>query len=432
MARQNLAFYAVTVFAYSLLLPSGLWLTFAGSVLPPYRIVLIAALPVLLFHAKENRFQPHPLDGVLFFGSVWIFVSLSAVEGFSRALNGGGSQFVDIYLSYLYARVFISNLTDVRRLLIVISPGLLAAGLLIFLESVSHTYIVDPISNQLVGRSSSIAEDLRYYTRLGLMRAPGPFPHPILAGVFLSSFLTLFLTSSIKSWPRVIGICAGFLSFFTVSSAPVLAIIMSFGLIALDFATKVVEQLTWRLIISGILLALLVVELVSESGVIGLIIRFATFDQWTAFYRLLIWEYAGASVQAHPVFGIGFGEWVRPSWMTSSIDAYWLLLSVQYGIIPATTFLTVAFGSIIALCYQINRTRSSVDRVFLKGFVYLIFILCLQAFTVAYWLSLQSLFFFVLGAAISLGQVPRPTGNIRAKRAPRIAAGSIHVANRRS
>ena len=430
MARQNLAFYAVTVFAYSLLLPSGLWLTFAGSVLPPYRIVLIAALPALLFHAKENRFQPHPLDGVLFFGSIWIFASLSAVEGFTRALNGGGSQFVDIYLSYLYARVFITNLTDARRLLIVISPGLLVAGLLIFVESVSHTYIVDPISNQLVGRSSRVAEELRYYTRMGLMRAPGPFPHPILAGVFLSSFLTLFLTSSIKSWPKVIGILAGFLSFFTVSSAPVLGIILSFGLIIVDIVVRVVEKLTWRLIVACILVIILVLEVVSGSGVIGLIIRFATFDQQTAFYRLLIWEYAGASVRANPIFGIGFGEWVRPSWMSSSIDAYWLLLSVQYGIVPAFAFLSVAVGSIFALVGRVNRTKSAVDRYFLKGFIFLIFILCLQAFTVAYWLSMQSWFFFILGMAISICQAPRPSGKRPAREASRTRAGSLYRINR--
>ena len=93
----------------------------------------------------------------------------------------------------------------------------------------------------------------------------------------------------------------------------------------------------------------LVIELGSNQTPVQFYISYFTFDRQTGWFRIWIWEYGSASVLNHPLFGIGFGDWVRPKWMPNSIDNFWLVTAVRHGI-PA---LILLFGSYLWIMFAV-------------------------------------------------------------------------------
>jgi hypothetical protein len=120
-------------------------------------------------------------------------------------------------------------------------------------------------------------------------------------------------------------------------------------------------------------------------------------DPWSAYYRQIIWEHATANIRASPWFGIGLNDWVRPSWMTPSVDCFWLVIGLTAGF-PAIGFLVAA---ILLLLARVHAGRAFVEdaqrRRMRLGWTVAVLALCMQAFTVHYWGAMNSFFFFILG-----------------------------------
>ncbi|MEZ5688096.1 MAG: O-antigen ligase family protein [Caenibius sp.] len=237
-------------------------------------------------------------------------------------------------------------------------------------------------------------------TRLGLLRATGPFSHPIIAGIFLAGMLPLYFTSAIKGWPRAFGIGAGILAFFSLSSAAFLALFLCVALIAYDWLQRRVTFLSWPLLAFSVVLIVAFLELAANSGAIGVLSRF-TFDPQTAHFRMLIWDYGTVSVASHPFLGIGYEPYERASWMNPSVDNYWLLLAIRHGL-PTVLAIMVVLISAIALLVLQSRGKEEGDRRIYIGYAIALFIYLVTGFTVAFFGAIVPLFYILLGGAISL------------------------------
>ena len=134
-----------------------------------------------------------------------------------------------------------------RRLLILLAPIVFFLGLFLAAEAVLHTpfirniarAIFSPLSAAELGTASDLAvfSDIRF----GMLRATGPFAHPILAGVFFSSLLALYWGAGLRSWPLVAGLIAGALSIFSLSSAAFLSLILIAGMFTYDAFQRTVS-----------------------------------------------------------------------------------------------------------------------------------------------------------------------------------------------
>ena len=67
--------------------------------------------------------------------------------------------------------------------------------------------------------------------------------------------------------------------------------------------------------------------------------------------RVHIWHYGTPSVLNYPIFGTGFNDWERPSWMGGSIDNFWFVCAVRYGI-PGFLFMAAGF---LSVCFGLGR-----------------------------------------------------------------------------
>ena len=90
--------------------------------------------------------------------------------------------------------------------------------------------------------------------------------------------------------------------------------------------------------------SVLAVSLLSKRSLPAILFSYFALDEASAYFRLLIWEFGSQSVMNHPIFGVGMGQWDRPSWMPFSIDMFWLVNAVVGGL-PAALFITTAFFS---------------------------------------------------------------------------------------
>ncbi|WP_145960497.1 MULTISPECIES: O-antigen ligase family protein [Novosphingobium] len=331
----------VLVFASILMSPEAR-IDLAGFQLYPYRLALIVSIPFMALRLAKEPIRLAVADILFFSSAALMFISTTLHYPLDVALKTGGATTLDTTLAYLLGRVFFRNPLDVRRFLYRSSPLVVLVGLIIFAESVSHQYIFRPTVGRITGFSPESTIERVYELRFGLLRAMGPFMHPIAAGIFFGSLVPLFLSADLPK-RRWIGLIACSAGFFSWSSAGLATIILCFGLLFYDFVQKK-YGLTWLPLLMASSLFLIVVEAFSGGGVIKFVIRYASINPQTGYFRLAIWDYGTAHLMRSPWIGIGILEsYDRPEWMHSdSVDNYWLLLGLRFGI-PCSVLMAGAF-----------------------------------------------------------------------------------------
>ena len=403
-------------------MPPEMRIELADQNIYAYRFVYLALAPWCLYSVFSGGFTLRPLDGIVFASALWMGVSFIYLYGPADGLSSGAAVALDITIPYLIARVSIRSLTDFRRYLIAISPLVLLLAVLLPIEALTQIRFIRELSIETFGRVEANPFDIKNQTRLGMLRASGPFSHPILAGLFFAGLLPLYWFSGIRSWPRVAGLVSGFAAFFTLSSAAIIGIILFIGLALYDFLRRVVSFLNWPMFMAISVMVIAMLHTASQNGLISVILRF-TFNPGTGRYRLLIWEYGSRSVAENPWFGIGFGDWTRLDWMNTSVDTFWLALAMRNGLPAAVLLGLVTLLAATGLAISARRLRG-VDQATLIGLSIAMFILFMQGFTVHFFGGLGIWFAMLLGIAVTFGftgmqrQAMRPTSSRQPIRRP--------------
>ncbi|PEQ10947.1 hypothetical protein B2G71_19190 [Novosphingobium sp. PC22D] len=396
---------------YASLLPSEVHVLLGGQYLYAPRILSILLLPWILIHLLRGTFRVHLADAGVLLGCAWMVLSFAVYYGTVADTMRAVAIVFDMAIPYLLARMSITSFFDLRRTLILFAPGIFIAGALLVVESISHTAIVKPLASAIFGNlpqfeSGGVVAASRDYEgfRFGLLRASGGFPHPILAGLYLVSSLTIYAMSRLRGWPMFAGIAAGLTAFFTVSSTAFLSFFLFLIFMIYDRIQRITSFLSWRrfMLITGI--PLFVLQFGSKNGVIAILGRYA-LDPQTAFYRKLIWQYGTQSVFKHPWFGIGFTSYERLPWMVESIDNYWLLLAVRHGFLAPVLILCTVIPTIWLLAMRGIR-RSEDDRMLSVGLASSLFMMTLLVFTVAIFGGFTAWFYSVLGLSLSAALSP--------------------------
>jgi len=142
---------------------------------------------------------------------------------------------------------------------------------------------------------------------------------------------------------------------------------------------------------------IILINALSDRGFFAILISYLTFNPVTGYYRLLQWEYTMDDIAQNPLFGIGLNDWTRPEWMNNSIDSFWLLMTLQHGIMAN---LVLLIACLYAVFYTLNRVHKhhKTSRWMVQAWILAFMSLILIGFTVDYFGKIQPLFFFVLGS----------------------------------
>ena len=382
--------WPIKLFLLSLLIPTEASFLIGSFRLTPYRVVLLLFFLPCFFHVFSGKAgKILKTDWLLLGYCGWMFLALSIHHGFSSGLESAGILTIESLSAYLMARMYIRNDLDfasLAKLLIII---VIALSFITIPEAITGINVIRPHIAH-IGR------------RLGIVRSFGPFDHAILYGVFCASIVSFAIYVPTKnnshdnsSFFRTFWIITA--TFVSVSSGALAAVIVQLILACWKRLTKEIEA-RWNIFIVLLILAYLTIDLLSNRTPIRVIIHRLTFSAQTAYNRLIIWEWGTKhNVAEHPFLGIGFNDWVRPTWMIStSMDNFWLVNMVRYGL-PA--FALLAFG-ILALFLPINRTKGETKSIALMktAWSFTIVGLIVAGCTVHFWNSLYSWFFFILGS----------------------------------
>lgn len=391
------------VFYSLLLLPPEVEFSVFGANFPSYRIAsLMMAVPALWITLKSKGGSPNFMDVLIAIMAFWILLSFTMNYGFESGIIRGAGIVIDTALPYFITRACIKSLNDLRYFLLLCLPALIFAGGMLALESLSGRLLLRPAFASIFGSIDAFAGgestgtlSLRNEYRLGLLRAYGPFPHPILAGAVMVGFLPLYYFSGLKSWPYIIGITIALTGFFALSSAAFLAIILGFGAILIYHVKPYIPKISWWTITGLFVLLVWTLHMATKNGIISVISRL-TLTPHTADYRTLIWEFGSISVAKYPWFGLGYKQWERLSWMGESVDAHFLVLAMRYGlIVPVLLLVALAYGMIkLGMIAPYLATK---DRAFAVGINISLIIFIMVGQTVNYFGSTNLVFMTIVG-----------------------------------
>jgi hypothetical protein len=231
--------------------------------------------------------------------------------------------------------------------------------------------------------------------------------------------------STVRRWARS-GIVVA-TAFLSLSAGPILALVVQGGMMAWNGLLRNVDN-RWRIFAALGVAGYVFIELVSNQSAPAFIMSHFNFDSVNAYYRVLIWEYGTESALNHPYFGVGLGEWDRPYWMGPSIDMFWLIHAVMYGI-PASILMAAA----VLLAFQAALSRTLLDERDQQCRTAYLIVLCgyvVVGFSVHFWNATYVIFLLILGSGFWMRDTDGAAGG-RSRGARTAGEGERRAGNRR-
>jgi O-antigen ligase len=352
------------------------------------------------------------IDIFLLLFSFWIILTLVFHHGFSR-LPYTMVTIIELLGGYLIGRTLIRSFEDVVAFL---RFGLLILALLapfVIIELITDRNILQEISRKffptLVKLESSRG-------RIGMFRVMAGFEHPILYGLFCSTFFAPLVYIFYRSGVIIsllIGVFIIFMAFASLSSAPLIATVLQFLLMLWGLITK----RRWWLLLGLFLVAYVIVDVLSNRTPVTILINYITFDPATAWGRIAIWDYGSTAMWGSPIFGIGLNEWPRPTWLTSSVDNFWLLTGMRHGVVGV---LLLIIGLICGLWIVMRATQLPKQvAAYREAYIIMVVGLCFSLTTVHVWGDTSAFIMLLFGSAVWIadtrpdsvtGPLPVPQG----------------------
>ncbi|MEY4697214.1 MAG: hypothetical protein RIT14_1642, partial [Pseudomonadota bacterium] len=387
----------VALFFFGMMLPTSVAVNAGGLRLSAYRLVLIfAVLPMLISLLSGQRSAPHLFDWLALGHAGWAMLALIKWGGLAQGIESGGIYVVECVGAYLMGRLYIRSFDDfaaLARAYVLVVVGLLAFTLP---EALTEIHVLhDGIAAVTGGAPAPFIEK-----RMGLERTFGPFDHPILYGVFSAAAFSMafFLRAEARlthyrGMAQVLGVALA--TFLSASGGPYVVAMMQAFVAAWERLLRPVA-IRWRLLWLTFAAIYLWIDLMSNRSPFHVFVTYFTFSTVSAYNRILIFDYGSAEVLRHPIFGIGLGDWERPVWMSDSMDNFWLLIAVRYGL-PAWAMLV---GLMIGLVFAVSRRRGFPEpwQRARHAWAFTLFGISVAAATVHLWNALFVLFLFLIGA----------------------------------
>ena len=395
--------WLVRIFVFSLLVPI---LIPAGPVLlMPHRLYLVAVfipLLVMLFSRQAGRIL-WP-DVLMIFSTIWACVALVVSAGVSTTIEPMGLFTVEFFGAYLAGRMLVRSGAEFRRLVWFLFAVCLVIVPFAVAEAVTHRAILLEMVPNSIGAVSAPE-------RLGLRRAQAVFSHPILFGVFVSSCMGLFWYALRPGMPRIISYpIVGLGTMVSLSTGALISLVIQTGLVAWQAMFRKLKS-RWKLFTVLTVFGYVTVDLLSDRTPFHLLVDYASFNSGSAYNRILIWQFGTQNVVDNPLFGLGMNvnNWVRPHWMNSSADNFWLLLPMQYGL-PMILSLVLALVLILRalskaqLLHEVDRNSRAGLLITLAGII-------IAGGTVHYWHAMMAFVMFLFGAGLWVVQAEKDDGS---------------------
>lgn len=378
----------------------------------PRGVNMLFFLPAVHAIYTRKRGKLVPADYLFPIWGAWVALATAVNHDEIKAFQWGGAYFLESFGAYAIGRAYV---TDIRRFMGFTKLMLRFVAVLliynIYESATGHHPVHDIATKMFGGWGLGRTPDPRW----GMARAYGTFPHPILNGVFCGSGVGLafylsgrdFRVRGRQVW-RALWTTAA--AFFSLSSGAVAMLGVQYLIMFWTRVTHGVKS-RWRILLSIMTFVYVCIGFASNRPAHRVLLYYLTFSPTTAYNRMIIWEEGVLSVGEHPVFGIGDHQWNHPTWMSNSMDAFWLVVFVQYGI-PAGLCLMIGAFNIARRVGRSIKGWSPEDLV-RRGWIATFSGLAVAGVTVHFWGQMFVWLCFFIGSGVCLFQ---PSGKPKAKR----------------
>jgi len=383
----------------SLLVPA--YFSVGPLAMTPSKLVFLLIVPVLTVRLLRGDYGRILAPDILLFGyAIWMTLAMLANHSVRVAIEYTGSNTVILLGGYLTARATIRNRETFLALIRFLSIAVILTFPFALYEVITSRTTIPRWLASLPGITSH--SDINHDPRFGMWRAQVVFPHPIHYGIFCSLAFSLFYEGLAERlrWVRralgtgVIGVCC----FMSVSSGPVLAMLVQMGLIGWNSTLRRVRHrwmIFWVLAIVGYIVA----EIASSRSAIYAIVSRLSFSSSTAFSRRILFNYGVEQIGRTPVLGVGYNSWPLPAWMTGSVDNFWLFVAVRFGL-PAFLLLAAAFIVPMIIIGRRDFSAAPELNAMRRAWIFTMTSVILVMATVAIWGELYSLVLFTLASGL--------------------------------
>jgi len=391
------------LFIISLFIPGEFHVNLSGLRLELYRVILAFSVIGGVSKIISGKIQYKSTDKCILVATCWGVMSLLINHGFGSGTEKAGIFAIEVMGAYFLARFAITDndklITIYRRLIVLVMLFLIPSLMeMITGKKVIHNF-AESITGNIVLSPSLYTED---YIRMGMTRSTSAFSHPILNGVICVAAMpfAVFLYLQRKSFKRFLGVAGIFISVVSaLSSAPLLVLVVDVMIAIYVITKRKLEEKIKYVVFAAIAIAA-IIQLVSNRGIVKLIIHTATFNPHTGTHRLLIIEHLKDDIMRAPFFGSGLGaHWTAPFWMGQSIDNFWWAIAFIYGI-PFSVI--IAFTGFLCL-YKIEVSpipqKSDNLAYAVKASILSLMVLGL---TVHLFDKIHPLFYFAMGSSVYL------------------------------
>ena len=392
VAAERGPVWVAFLFFASLLIPY--YIKLGPVLLMPHRIVLITFfVPFFLKLYVMRRCGPVISADWLMLGSaLWVAPALMTHYPFAQVIAPFGIHFLEFFGAYVLARVTIRSGEDFRRMVGVFFLVLLLLLPFAALESITRRPVLIDLIPGIDIRPVNAG------IRLNMRRAQTIFAHPILFGTFASTGFGLFWYALRPRGMRFPGVIVAVMNtIFSLSTGALLSIVAQTAFVTWEAIMKTTRN-RWRLFAILSATGYIVIDLISNRSPFHVLVSYATFSSGSAYNRILIWRYGSDNVWANPFFGLGFNDWERPNWMGASVDNFWLLMAMRYGLPMILMMIAALF--IILRRVSLAKLVTEGDQLARAGYLTAFGGIVLAGGTVHYWHAMMAFVAFIFGSGV--------------------------------
>lgn len=396
----------VALFFLGMMLPTSVGLSLGGLRLSAYRVVLIVMFLPMLLQLLSGRVRANAFDALVLGHCTLALIALINWGGLRQGIESGGIYIVEFAGGWLMGRVYIRSYADFRAFARAFVLTVVAMVAFTLPEALTGVHILHDGLAAISGGAPAPSID----PRMGLERTFGPFDHPILYGVFSAAAFSLAWhvvaerrLTHLGSMAQVLGV--GLATFLSASGGPYLVLMLQGFVAAWERVFRGIQG-RWLMLFGLFALTYLAIDLFSNRTPFHVFITHFTFSTQSAYNRILIFEFGSAEVMRHPFLGIGLGDWTRPVWMSDSMDNFWLLIAMRYGL-PAWAMLVALVLGLVVMAARRQGLPESWRRA-RHAWAFTLFGIAVAAATVHLWNALFVLFLFLIGAGAWLTDAPLP------------------------
>lgn len=360
------------------------------------RILLILTFLPCFYLWVSNRIGPKIFADFALLGyCFWMALSSFILDGKDVAIEASGINFLESFGAYLVGRCLVRDADAFRSLIRFFFLMILVMLPFAIQETLTSRNVLLEFANRIWPSYGDVPKDPRW----GFDRVALTFYHPLLYGVFCGAcfgpaFYVLGYGSSGFMRFLKAGV-VGFAAFLSFSSGPMTALVAQLGVMTWDRVLKNFQH-RWTVLISGVVFMWGSLSIVANRSVPEIFLTYFAFNTATAYNRIRIWEFGTMTVQQNPILGIGLtGDWIRPWWMSGSMDMFWLVPAVKHGL-PAGIFMHLTFlGIFVAVAMKKGLSERAAS--YRMGLLVSLLGFYLAGWTVHYWKVIFVLFMFILG-----------------------------------